>query len=94
MAILARLWGEEIPFHVIGRKYTKGTNSRHGKNPYTKTGLHSLKMYCTTLYNTDYIITGFKMTKGSRGSVIVLSYPQKVVSLVEEFTSRKAREGW
>ena len=34
------------------------------------------------------------MTKGSRGPVIVLSYPQKVVSLVEEFTSRKAREEW
>ena len=30
------------------------------------------------------------MTKGSRGPVIVLSYPQKFVSLVEEFTSRKA----
>ena len=28
--------GEEIPFHVIGRKYTKGTNSRHGKSPYKK----------------------------------------------------------
>ena len=63
-AILARLWGEEIPFHVIGRKIYKGYKLEAWQEPLQKkTGLHCLKMYCTTLYNTVTIKTGFKMTR-------------------------------
>ena len=49
IVVILLVWGRGIPFHVIGRKYTEGTDSwphayntlsvygvRHGKNPYKK----------------------------------------------------------